>query len=236
MSSPTRNRNDVGGVPNDMMAKMYGERAVSAGLLFTECCGIEPGSDLAGQFIEARSNQRTDEWGGSSEKHPKFILEVIRAFIRATGDSKKVGIKLSPAGVYNDMGNPTEVAIEEYTYLIKELDALNIGYIQLARYLPFTDPEGRGNKIEVVSTFRPLLKIAYCFVNGGLNGEEAEHLLDPNYPKSFREIHVAVFGSMFIANPNLMELIQSGQESKIKPPLFHLRYAQGPDGYINFDL
>ncbi|KAJ1559501.1 hypothetical protein HK405_010396 [Cladochytrium tenue] len=191
---------------------------------------------LASQFIEAHSNQRTDEWGGSPEKRAKFVLEVIRAFIRATGDSKKVGIKLSPAGGYNDMGDSTEVAIQEYTYLIKELDALDIGYIQLARYVPFMDPEGRGNKLDVVQTFRPLIKNAHCFVNGGLNGEEAEHLLDPNYPKSVPAIQVAVFGSTFIANPNLMELLQTGQDSKIKYPLFHLLYTPGPDGYTNFDL
>jgi 2,4-dienoyl-CoA reductase-like NADH-dependent reductase (Old Yellow Enzyme family) len=59
---------------------------------------------LTNQFMETHSNQRTDKWGGSVENRARFPLEAIKAVIEEVGDSRKVGIKLSPGGGYNDMG------------------------------------------------------------------------------------------------------------------------------------
>ena len=74
--------------------------------------------DLPNQFIEAHSNQRTDIWGGSPENRARFSLEIIKTFIEVWGDSKRVGIKLSPSGGFNDMGDPLDVAVAEYSYLV----------------------------------------------------------------------------------------------------------------------
>jgi 2,4-dienoyl-CoA reductase-like NADH-dependent reductase (Old Yellow Enzyme family) len=75
-------------------------------------------TDLPNQFLESHSNQRTDEFGGSIEKRSKFVLEAVKGLIDVAGDSKKVGIKLTPSGGYNDMGEPEALAIELYTYLV----------------------------------------------------------------------------------------------------------------------
>ncbi|KAJ3094745.1 hypothetical protein HDU97_007636 [Phlyctochytrium planicorne] len=182
---------------------------------------------LPNQFLESHSNQRKDAYGGSIQNQSRFILEIIRTFIEVYGDSTRVGIKLSPRGGYNDMGEPLEVAKELYGYLIKELDGLKIGYIQLAWLNAELDPATRGNKIDVMKELAPLVKNAKLFVNGNLTGPTAEAMLEP---KNAKPIDAAVFGRPFIANPNLLELLQTGGELKV--PDFSKLYTSGDDGYI----
>jgi N-ethylmaleimide reductase len=70
---------------------------------------------LLEQFIRPNSNQRTDGYGGSIENRARFTLEVVDAAIAAIGKDK-VGIRLSPFGVFNDM--PAYATMEaDYAYL-----------------------------------------------------------------------------------------------------------------------
>ncbi|ANI30198.1 2,4-dienoyl-CoA reductase [Yersinia entomophaga] len=41
---------------------------------------------LINQFLAARTNQRTDEWGGSFEKRMRFAVEIVQAVRQATGE------------------------------------------------------------------------------------------------------------------------------------------------------
>lgn len=53
--------------------------------------------------MDTSSNTRTDEWGGSVENRCRFGLETMKALIDVFGPGR-VGIKLSPAGGYDDVG------------------------------------------------------------------------------------------------------------------------------------
>jgi 2,4-dienoyl-CoA reductase-like NADH-dependent reductase (Old Yellow Enzyme family) len=82
--------------------EMY--RTAAKNALSAEFDGVEihgANGYLPHQFLEQCSNQRTDEFGGSPEKRAKFIIEITKAAIEVFGDSKKVGVKLSPCGGYN---------------------------------------------------------------------------------------------------------------------------------------
>ncbi len=85
--------------------------AVAAG-----CDGIElhgANGYLLEQFIRPNSNLRDDAYGGPIENRARFVLEVADAVIKAIGKDK-VGIRLSPFGVFNDM--PAYPAMEaDYT-------------------------------------------------------------------------------------------------------------------------
>lgn len=88
-------------------------------------CGSRAGFDgieahaangyLLEQFIRPNSNVRTDEYGGSIENRARFVLEVVDATIAAIGKDK-VGIRLSPFGVFNDMPDYPAMT-SDYTYL-----------------------------------------------------------------------------------------------------------------------
>jgi hypothetical protein len=52
-------------------------------------------SDVSYQFLSARSNTRTDRWGGSLEKRARFLLETITAIRAAVGPGFPIGLKLN---------------------------------------------------------------------------------------------------------------------------------------------
>ena len=57
---------------------------------------------LLEQFIRPNSNQRDDAYGGNIENRWRFVHEVVNKCIAAVGYNK-VGIRLSPYGVVNDV-------------------------------------------------------------------------------------------------------------------------------------
>src|SRR6202161_376909 len=76
------------------------KNAVAAGFDGIELHGAN--GYLLEQFIRPNSNQRTDRYGGPIENRARFVIEVVNAVIAAIGKDK-VGIRLSPFGVFNDM-------------------------------------------------------------------------------------------------------------------------------------
>ncbi|WP_445009760.1 oxidoreductase, partial [Enterobacter hormaechei] len=74
---------------------------------FARCAGLarEAGYDgveimgsegyLINQFLAARTNQRTDRWGGSYENRMRFALEVLRAVRQQTGPDFIIIYRLS---------------------------------------------------------------------------------------------------------------------------------------------
>lgn len=50
---------------------------------------------LVDQFLQDKSNKRTDEYGGSIENRAKFALEIVDAVAKAVGPTQ-TAIRLSP--------------------------------------------------------------------------------------------------------------------------------------------
>ena len=84
---------------------------------------------LLEQFIRPNSNQRTDAYGGSIENRARFVLEAVQASIAAIGKDK-VGIRLSPYGVFNDMPLYPEMEAD-YAYLAQKLNETGLVYVHL---------------------------------------------------------------------------------------------------------
>jgi N-ethylmaleimide reductase len=58
---------------------------------------------LLEQFLNANINKRADGYGQSDDARNRFVLEVARACVVAIG-ADKVGIRISPYGVFNGTG------------------------------------------------------------------------------------------------------------------------------------
>ncbi|KAJ7151605.1 hypothetical protein C8R46DRAFT_1197937 [Mycena filopes] len=153
---------------------------------------------LIHQFIDSTSNKRTDKWGGSIENRARFGLEVLKVLIEVFGAD--VAIKLSPAGGYNDMGMPLEETLETYNYFISEADKLGLSYIVLARYV-----QPRATQLDVVSSFRPVIKNTKVFSNGNFTPTEAEEFI------SAGTLDGVFFGIPWIAHPDLAKRAQHGK-------------------------
>src|ERR1700683_4041655 len=98
------------------------KNAVAAGFDGIELHGAN--GYLLEQFFRPNSNKRTDAYGGSVENRARFVIEVVNAVIAAIGKDK-VGIRLSPFGVFNDMPLYPELEAD-YTYLARALNATGL--------------------------------------------------------------------------------------------------------------
>jgi N-ethylmaleimide reductase len=50
---------------------------------------------LISQFLNAATNLRVDEYGGSLENRSRFLFEVVEAVLNEV-DAQRVGVKISP--------------------------------------------------------------------------------------------------------------------------------------------
>ncbi|EGO00661.1 hypothetical protein SERLA73DRAFT_159398 [Serpula lacrymans var. lacrymans S7.3] len=162
---------------------------------------------LVHQFLDSTSNVRTDSWGGSVENRSRFVLDTLKELISIFGN-KRVSIKLSPIGGYNDMGMPIEETLNTYNYFISEADKLDLAYICMMRYLPFLDViyDGvpRAIQHDTLTSYRPIIQRSPLFLNCGVTPDEAEALI------SSKQIDAAVFGMPFISHPDVPKRIAMG--------------------------
>ncbi|MBD9562721.1 alkene reductase [Pseudomonas sp. PDM09] len=168
---------------------------------------------LPEQFLSTGSNQRTDEYGGSVENRARFVLEVLNAMATEIG-SDRVGIKLSPEMNFNDIvdANPQET----YTWLVEQLRGLNLAYLHVALF---------GASVDYHALLRPLFDGSYL-IGGGLDQNAAEALIAEG------RADAVVFGSAFLANPDLPERFRTGAELNV--PDKDTFYAPGAQGYIDY--
>ena len=175
---------------------------------------------LLEQFIRPNSNQRTDRYGGSIGNRARFVLEVAEAVIIAIGKDK-VGIRLSPFGVFNDM--PLYDAMEaDYTYLAQELNARGLAYIHLVDHSSMgapTVPE------TMKATFRKLFK-GTLILSGGYDAARAESDLVAN------KGNLIAVGKPFLANPDLVARWKTG--AAVNAPDMNTFYTPGPKGYTDY--
>ncbi|TGK92029.1 NADPH-dependent 2,4-dienoyl-CoA reductase [Leptospira brenneri] len=91
------------------------ELAKLAGYDGVEIMGSE--GYLINQFIAKRTNNRTDDWGGSFENRIKFPIEIIKAVRKRVGADFIIIYRLSMLDLVEDGGNIDEVLI-----LAKEIE------------------------------------------------------------------------------------------------------------------
>src|SRR5258708_3746004 len=81
---------------------------------------------LIEQFLQSRSNLRTDQYGGEIENRARFLMEITEAVIGVWGASR-VGVRLSPYGIANDSGEADPMSL--YTHVVEALDPLGLAYL-----------------------------------------------------------------------------------------------------------
>lgn len=194
------------------------KNAVAAGFDGVELHGAN--GYLLEQFIRPSSNQRTDKYGGPIENRARFVLEVADAVIKAIGKDK-VGIRLSPYGVFNDM--PLYDAMDaDYEYLAKELNARGLLYIHLVDHSPMGAPPVPA---AIKAMFRKVFKGA-LILSGGYYAVSAEEDLAAN------KCDLVAFGRPFIANPDLVTRWKTG--APLNELDMNTFYTPGPKGYTDY--
>ena len=165
------------------------------------------------QFLSSGTNLRTDQYGGSAANRTRFAIEVLAAMSKAVG-ADRLGIKISPELPFNDISdtNPQET----YTTLLRAIGDIGLAYIHVAL---------SGTPVDYHGMLKPLFKGAY-FAGGGLDRAKAEALLAAG------RADAAVFGSLFLANPDLPERFRLG--AALNAPDESTYHTPGPKGYIDY--
>ncbi|MGH8788135.1 MAG: alkene reductase [Cupriavidus necator] len=178
---------EIAGVINDY--RQATRRAIDAGF-----DGVElhtASGYLPEQFLSSGSNHRQDQYGGSVEGRARFVLEVLAAMVAEAG-ADRVGIKISPEMHYNSI---TDAAPQEtYTYLVDKLRGQGLAYLHVTLF---------GSPVDYHALLRPRFDGTYL-IGGGLTQDSAAALLADG------KADATVFGSAFLANPDLPERFRQG--------------------------
>lgn len=171
---------------------------------------------LLEQFLSPHTNRRSDEYGGSVEKRARFVLETTAKVAEEIG-RERVGVRLSPFSVFNDMVLYDEVEAQ-YRAVVDQLSALGIAYVHLV-----LTPDARAPEFakELRGRFRGTF-----IVNGGFDAEKASRALAAG------ETDLVSFGRPFIANPDLVTRFKLG--ASLSMPDFSLLYTPGEKGYSDY--
>jgi N-ethylmaleimide reductase len=194
------------------------ENALEAGFDGVEIHGAN--GYLLDQFLRDGTNKRTDEYGGSVENRARLVLEVTEAVVGVWG-GKRVGIRLSPSGTFNDMSdaNPRET----FAYVIEALNRFDLAYLHLVE-AGEADLRHGGTAVPT-SDFRAIYK-------GNL-------LVNSNYDRQKGDAAIAAgiadfvsFGVKFLANPDLPERLRLNAE--LNEPDFATFYGGTARGYTDY--
>jgi N-ethylmaleimide reductase len=175
---------------------------------------------LLEQFLRPNSNQRTDSYGGTIEGRARFVLEVVDAAAKTIG-KEKVGIRISPYGVFNDMPLYPEME-SDYNYLAKQLNERGVLYVHLVDHSSMGAPP-------VPESIRTMLRSQsnlHLILSGGYDFKRAE-----NDVAAGKADLIAV-GRSILANPDLKKRWETG--AALNVPDMSTFYTPGPKGYTDY--
>lgn len=176
---------------------------------------------LVDQFLQSRTNQRTDRYGGSVENRFRFLREIVEAITR-TIPPNRLAVRLSPNGNYNDMGTPE--FRELFLYAAAELNHYELAYLHVI--------DGLASGFHQLGEPMTLEEFRKVFTgpimgNCGYTQDTAE--------QAIREGHtdLVAFGRPFINNPDLVARFTHGWPLA-KEAALATWYSFEPEGYTDW--
>jgi N-ethylmaleimide reductase len=176
---------------------------------------------LIDQFLQSKTNQRDDHYGGSLENRYRFLDEIVQAVLKAL-PANRVGVHLAPNGSFNDMGSPD--FRETFLYVARRLNKYRLAYLHVIDGLEFgfheLGPPMSATEFRQVFT-GPLM------ANCGYTRETAATAIQAGHAD------LISFGRPFISNPDLVERFAHGWP--LNPPADQsVWYSFDARGYTDF--
>lgn len=168
---------------------------------------------LLDQFLQDKTNRRTDDYGGSIENRARLMLEVTDAAISAWG-AERVGMHLNLRRNSHDIDDSTPEAT--FSYVASELGRRKIAFII-------------GRESLDVPRLGPLVKKTFgglYIANQDFTQETAERVLAEG------EADAVAFGKLFLANPDLPA--RFARNAPLNKPDDATFYAPGSAGYTDY--
>jgi len=168
---------------------------------------------LLDQFLQDKTNHRTDRYGGPVENRARLMLEAADAAISVWG-ADRVGMHLAPRGDAHDMGDSNPLAT--FGYVVRELGKRHVAFICVR--------ESLGER-----RIGPQLKAAF---GGSYIANEQFTQATADQVLAAGEADAVAFGVPFIANPDLPERFRTN--APLNPPDQSTFYVPGAKGYTDY--
>jgi N-ethylmaleimide reductase len=175
---------------------------------------------LIEQFLNPIVNSRLDGYGANAAGRNRFAIEVARATVAAVG-ADRVGIRLSPYGVFNGTGEFPELK-PQFLALAAALSSLGLLYVHLVDHSSMGAPT-------VPADFKLALRAAFnglFILSGGFDRGSAELAL------AQKRADLIAFGRPFLANPDLVARLRAN--APLNTPDMSTFYVPGPKGYTDY--
>lgn len=177
--------------------------------------------NLFDRFLRSATNARTDAYGGSLAGRLRLLQELLDR-LQAVVGAGRVGLKLSPSAMVD--GAPDPAAREEFPAILRELSARELAYVHVTRTTADDRARGSGPGLSFAE-LRPHYR-GTLLGAGDLTQAEAEVLLKEG------QIDGAVFGRLFIANPDLPARFAA--RAALNPPERATFYTPGAAGFTDY--
>ncbi|MDY7020063.1 MAG: alkene reductase [Cyanobacteriota bacterium] len=207
---------EIPGVVEDY--RRAAERAKAAGFDGVEIHAAN--GYLIDEFLQSKTNHRSDQYGGSLENRYRFLKEITESIL-TVWPANRVGVRLSPNGAFNDMGSPDYR--ETFLYVAEQLNQYGLAYLHLLDGLAFGFHEL--GEAMTLSEFRQVFK-SPLMGNCGYTQETAETALQNG------DADLIAFGRPYISNPDLVERFAHNWPLN---PAAEVKdwYSFGKEGYID---
>jgi len=172
---------------------------------------------LLDQFLRDGTNQRADEYGGSIKNRYRFLAEVLEA-VTSVWDASHVGVRLSPENNFNDISDSTPQ--ETFNYVTQQLGQLGLAYCHVIE----GDMLGNEKKVDYQQLKNNFA--GHYMANFAFTFETAQQAIQQGKADSI------AFGSLFIANPDLVERFKAGAELNLPNP--DTFYGGNEEGYTDY--
>jgi len=176
---------------------------------------------LLDQFLRDGTNRRSDQYGGSVQNRARLTIEVAEAVCSVWGGDR-VGIRFSPAGVFNDMRDSDP--LETFGHVLRELNGFGLAYAHItqvtAQDIAHGAAEGVGPR-ELRPAWKGKIVSAGGFTLETGNAAIAEEWAD-----------AIAFGVPFIANPDLPERFR--RNAALNKPDEASFYGGAEKGYTDY--
>lgn len=173
------------------------------------------------EFLQSKTNHRSDKYGGSVENRYRFLQEIVESIL-TVWDAGRVALRLSPNGNYNDMGSPDYR--ETFTYVAQQLNQYQLAYLHLVDGLAFGFHE-LGEPM-TLAEFRKVYD-GVLMGNCGYDRNTAEDAIAAG------DADLIAFGRHYISNPDLAERFAHNWELNPEAD-FSSWYSFEAEGYTDF--